>query len=150
MAVAKIVSGGQTGADRASLDWAIDHGIEHGGWCPEGRLAEDGVIPNRYNLTELIGGGYRARTRANVRVSDATLIVSIDPALTGGSRQTAAFAKTLGKPCIHVQLQIDWRMLLRHWLDEHCIRILNVAGPRASTVPGISAFTTEVLDSLIP
>ena len=150
MAVTKIVSGGQTGADRAALDWAISHGIEHGGWCPEGRLAEDGSIPERYNVTELPGAGYRARTKANVRDSDATLIMSIDPTLTGGSRQTAAFAKTLRKPWIHVHPQIDWRMVLRHFLDEHRITILNVAGPRAGTVPGISAFTTEVLDSLIP
>ena len=145
----KIVSGGQTGADRAALDWAISHGIEHGGWCPEGRLAEDGVIPDRYNLMELIGAGYRARTKANVRDSDATLIVSIDPTLTGGSRQTAAFARTLGKPFLHINPQMDWKPALRQFLEANGISVLNVAGPRASTTPGISDFIFEVLDQLL-
>lgn len=147
--VSRIVSGGQTGADRAALDWAINHGIEHGGWCPEGRLAEDGAIPLRYNLTELSGAGYRARTKANVRDSDATLIVSMDGILTGGSRQTMVFAKSMDKPCIHVHPQIEWRTALRHWSASHPIAILNVAGPRASTAPEIADFTLEVLDCLM-
>ncbi len=92
-----IVSGGQTGADRAALDWAISRGIPHGGWCPAGRMAEDGVIPNHYRLTEMPdGGGYRERNRANVADSDATLIVSLSPRLSSGSRATAEFAKELG------------------------------------------------------
>ncbi len=147
--VSRIVSGGQTGADRAALDWAINHGIEHGGWCPEGRLAEDGAIPARYNLTELSGAGYRARTKANVRDSDATLIVSMDWTLTGGSRQTMAFAKSLGKPWIHVHPQVEWGSALRQWSAGHPIAILNVAGPRASTAPEIVNFTAEVLDNLM-
>lgn len=78
-----IVSGGQTGVDRAALDWAIKHEIPHGGWCHEGRMAEDGVIGVVYQLLELPGGGYRQRTKANVKDSDATLIVSMAPTLSG-------------------------------------------------------------------
>ena len=147
--VSRIVSGGQTGADRAALDWAINHGIEHGGWCPEGRLAEDGAIPLRYKLTELSGAGYRARTKANVRDSDATLIVSMNSILSGGSKQTMVFAKTMGKPWIHVHPQIEWRAALQNWSAGHPIAILNVAGPRASTAPKILEFTFEVLDCLL-
>lgn len=98
MKIARIVSGGQTGADRAALDWAIEHGVPHGGWCPAGRRAEDGTIPARYQLEELLqGGGYRRRTKANVRDSDATLIVSIEPVLTGGSNETRLFTQRLGQ-----------------------------------------------------
>jgi hypothetical protein len=141
----KIISGGQTGADRAALDWAIAHGIEHGGWCPKGRLAEDGVIPVRYQVVELAGAGYRARTKANVRDGDGTLIVSIEPSLSGGSRLTAEFAKALEKPCLHVHPAMGWRDALEKWLAVNHVRVLNVAGPRVSSEPGVVAFTGEVL-----
>ena len=71
-----IVSGGQTGVDRAALDWAIEKGWPHGGYCPKGRIAEDGLIPGKYNLKEIKSGKYRIRTRLNVIHSDATLILS--------------------------------------------------------------------------
>jgi hypothetical protein len=142
----KIVSGGQTGADRAALDWAIENGIEHGGWCPEGRLAEDGVIPAHYQVVELAGAGYRARTKANVRDSDATLIISIEPVLTTGSKHTQLFAQAFGKPCQHIYPAMDWRHAIKAWLDSNAIQVLNIAGPRASSEPEISSFTTEVLE----
>ncbi len=82
----KIISGGQTGADRAALDFAIARGIPHGGWCPRGRLAEDGTIPALYQLSETPGPDHAQRTEWNVRDSDGTVIFSIAPALTGGSR----------------------------------------------------------------
>ena len=85
----KIVSGGQTGADRAGLDWAISMGIPHGGWCPRGRKAEDGVIPARYQLTETKSADYLTRTRWNVRDSNATVIFTLKPTLSGGSLRTA-------------------------------------------------------------
>jgi hypothetical protein len=144
----KIISGGQTGADRAALDWAIAHGVEHGGWCPEGRLAEDGVIPMRYQVVELAGGGYRARTKANVRESDATLIISIDSSLSGGSRLTAEFAKAFEKPCLHVYPAMDWRDALEGWLEVNPVRVLNVAGPRLSSEPDVVDYACEVLDYL--
>ena len=146
--VLKIVSGGQTGADRAALDWAIVNRLPHGGWCPEGRLAEDGRIPDRYDLKELTGAGYRARTKANVRDSDGTLIISLDPNLTGGSRQTAIFAKSLSKPCLHVHPSADWQTTLQRWIASNAIAVLNVAGPRAGGAPAVGNFVKEVLDGL--
>jgi hypothetical protein len=148
--IERIVSGGQTGADRAALDWAIAHGVPHGGWCPAGRVAEGGVIPPRYELTEMPdGGGYRQRTKANVRDSDATLIVSMAPELTGGSRETMLFAQRLAKPWLHLHPGMDWRSALQTWIDATAISTLNVAGPRASDAPDIGSFTVEVLDALV-
>ena len=146
--ILRIVSGGQTGADRAALDWAIANGLQHGGWCPEGRLAEDGRIPDRYGLRELPGAGYRARTKANVRDSDGTLIISLAPNLTGGSWQTAVFAKSLGKPCLHIHPMPEWQTTLQRWIASNAIAVLNVAGPRASGAPTIGVFVVEVLDEL--
>ena len=74
--IERIISGGQIGVDRAALDWAIAHNIQHGGWCPTGRRAEDGIIPERYRLREAPGRNYQQRTKWNVRDSDATLIVT--------------------------------------------------------------------------
>ena len=100
--IQRIVSGGQTGADRAGLDWAILEHIAHGGWCPLGRIAEDGLISSRYELEELPTGGYRARTRQNVFESDGTLIVN-GGELGGGTLQTLCFAEQLGKPYLVIQ-----------------------------------------------
>ena len=88
----KIISGGQTGADRAALDWAIEHSISHGGWCPKGRMAENGKIDSRYQLEETPSQDYAQRTQWNVRDSDATLIFSIGQNLLGGSLLTKNFA----------------------------------------------------------
>lgn len=143
----RIVSGGQTGADRAALDWAIARNIPHGGWCPAGRLAEDGTIPGLYALTELPGSGYRQRTRANVQDADATMILSLAAELTGGSAATAEFARRFGKPWLHLHPRMEWRERLANWLQGNSIETLNVAGPRASTEPAIAAFVIEVLDA---
>jgi hypothetical protein len=145
-----IISGGQTGADRAALDWAIARGILHGGWCPAGRLAEDGAIPERYALIELPSGGYRQRTRANVLEADATLIISLAPTLTGGSLATANFARRFGKLWLHVHPGGSWRECLAVWQQGVPIKTLNVAGPRASMEPRIATFVLEVLDAIIP
>ena len=145
----KIVSGGQTGADRAALDWAIDHAIPHGGWCPRGRRAEDGAIPARYLLSETPSERYQERTEWNVRDSDGTVNLSLSDALTGGSRITAERAQALGKPCLHVSRQSDGAAAaeaLRRFVDEHAIAVLNVAGPRASGEPGVGAFVRATLD----
>src|SRR5262249_50774009 len=143
-------SGGQTGADRAALDWAIAHDIPHGGWCPKGRLAEDGPIDPRYQLQETPTAHYAQRTECrNVRDSDGTVVFSIKAMLTGGSRKTFDLAREQGKPVLHL-----WRKggpdypegLLRWFLGEYQIRILNVAGPRASHEPGVAAFVAQVLE----
>jgi hypothetical protein len=146
----RIVSGGQTGVDRTALDWAMAHHIPHGGWCPAGRTAEDGVIPDRYALTEMPNqGGYAQRTEANVRDSDATLIVSLAPTLSEGSLATRDFASQLRKHCIHIHPAEGWKTRLDQWWRDHPIQILNVAGPRASHEPGVMLFTREVLDEVL-
>jgi Circularly permutated YpsA SLOG family len=91
-----IVSGGQTGADRAALDWALARGIECGGWCPKGRKAEDGPIDPKYPLKETPSAAYIQRTEWNVRDSDATVVFSVNPFLTGGSKSTVEFARKHG------------------------------------------------------
>lgn len=147
--VRKIVSGGQTGADRAALDWAIARGLDHGGWCPRGRRAEDGTIASRYRLTETPGDGYVERTERNVRDSDGTVILSVRETLTGGSRRTAELARQHGRPCLHLSRAAsptDAGLRLRGFVRAYGIRVLNVAGPRASSERAIGAFVTETLD----
>lgn len=146
MALEKIISGGQTGADRAALDWAIENSVPHGGWCPQGRRAEDGVIPKRYTLEETPQADYSERTKWNIRDADATLIVTLDANLNGGSLLTRDYAQTIGKPCLHVILGDNWRQEVRDFFQRHFIRTLNVAGPRASSAPGIERLVYEVLD----
>ena len=124
----RIVSGGQTGADRAALDWAIEEGIPYGGWVPEGRATEDGRISERYVLQELSGAGYRERTKQNVIDSDGTLIVNLGE-LSGGTLMTLRFAEQLNKPCLVIQAKGNLRRehadQLNQWSHSHCIQTLN-------------------------
>ena len=145
----KIISGGQTGADHAALDWAIANGIPHGGWCPRGRRAGDGVIDGRYQLTETPSGDYAQRTCWNVRDSDGTLIVSLTPDLSGGSLGTLEIARRLGKPCLHLHPGNLKPSAIREFIAQHAIRVLNVAGPRESNQPGIGEYVREVLDAAL-
>jgi hypothetical protein len=142
----RIISGGQTGADRAALDWAIARGIAHGGWCPRGRRAEDGRIAKRYDLIETPSRDYEQRTRWNVRDSDGTLIVSRAAELTGGSAYTARCAERLARPWLHVHLGVDDAQTIRTFLERHRIRTLNVAGPRASSDAGIYEYVFGLLE----
>ena len=146
----KIVSGGQTGADRAALDWALQRGVAHGGWCPKGRLASDGPLPERYLLRETDSAGYRQRTKLNVRDSDATLIFNTG-VLDGGTLQTVRFAQTLGKPHLVVQIdepaQESVAQRIRVWLTEGQFSVLNVAGPREEKRPGVYACVAVMLDA---
>jgi hypothetical protein len=145
----RVVSGGQTGADRAALDWAIARGIPYGGWCPRGRKAEDGTIPRRYRLTETPSDTYLQRTEWNVRDSDGTAIFSLAETLTGGSRRTAELARQYGKPWLHLAKDVtgkDAEELLRRFARENHIRVLNVAGPRASAEPMVGEFVRAILD----
>lgn len=136
----KIISGGQTGADQAALDAAINLGIPHGGWLPRGRKTETGPLSRKYKLTELPSAKYRDRTEKNIQESDGTLIISLGP-LTGGSALTEALALRHDRPCLHLNLHlIDQRegiAALMQWMAEHQIETLNVAGPRASGEPRI-------------
>jgi hypothetical protein len=133
----RVVSGGQTGVDRAALDVAIALGIAHGGWCPRGRRAEDGVIPERYRLREHASADYAARTEQNVVDSDATLIVARGEP-TGGTALTRDLALRHGKPHLVVDLDVPQDpAAVRDWIGAHHVRTLNVAGPRESQQPGV-------------
>jgi hypothetical protein len=142
-----IVSGGQTGADRAALDWALKHNLPCGGWCPKGRKAEDGPIDSKYPLKETPSSSYLQRTEWNVRDSDATVLFSIQPTLSGGSKRTMEFARKQEKPCLHLcaadSAPAD---RLKAFTEEHRVTILNVAGPRASNEPGVGEFVMRILD----
>ncbi len=150
--IEKVVSGGQTGVDRAALDAAIHAGIGCGGWCPRGRRAEDGVIPERYPLKQTSGPGYVERTRRNVEDSDGTLILaSGEPA--GGTLATLCHARRIGKPALVVdpaepagKARLDGIM---EWLADHRIRVLNVAGPRESGQPGIYDDARDLMAGLL-
>jgi len=147
-ALKRIVSGGQTGADRAALDFARAHNIPHGGWCPQGRLAEDGELDFCYRLRETPSPAYEQRTEWNVRDSDATVIFSITKDLIGGSKLTVEFATRYNKPCLHLSKEthgVSAAELLQRFIEEHKIQTLNVAGPRASSEAGIAGFTESVL-----
>lgn len=137
--VRKIVSGGQTGVDRAGLDAALALGLAAGGWCPRGRRAEDGPVPERYPLTETTSAAYGVRTRLNVRDSDATLILCRGP-LTGGTRLTAEIARRMGRPLRIADLSRRVQApAAAAWLRGNGVRRLNIAGPRESQAPGIGA-----------
>jgi predicted Rossmann fold nucleotide-binding protein DprA/Smf involved in DNA uptake len=146
-----IISGGQTGADRAALDFAISRGIPHGGWCPLGRRAEDGVLDARYQMRETESRNYRQRTRRNVADSDATLILNLGE-LVDGSLATRQFAEQANKPVCVVPLDADDLAAevkrVREWLAERGIAVLNVAGPRESKRPGVYRQALAFLEAL--
>ena len=147
--LAKIVSGGQTGVDRAALDAAIEAGLPHGGWCPLGRLAEDGPIPRQYELAETDSEDYRFRTECNVVDSCGTLILYCRP-LVGGSLLTARLAETHQRPCLPVDLSRRHSVAeILGWLKEWRVATLNVAGPRESTQPGVYRRAHKLLTSLL-
>lgn len=150
---AKLISGGQTGVDRAALDVALQLGIPHGGWVPSGRLAEDGVIPERYReLQECATTEYAQRTESNVRDADATLVLSHGK-LSGGSALTVELAHRLGKPLLHLDLKAqDFATAcqrLRDWLHAEAPAVLNVAGPRASEDASIYAASQSILTAVL-
>lgn len=151
-AIKTIISGGQTGVDRAALDFAIERGIETGGFVPKGRLAEDGPLPETYrNLTETDSADPAERTRLNVETSDATLIISRG-GLFGGSALTRQIAQSAGKPFLHVDLAAstieDAVNEASEWLvGVNCER-LNVAGPRASEDGEVDDLTRRFLREL--
>lgn len=135
--IQKIISGGQTGVDRAGLDAAIEFGLPVGGVCPKDRKAEDGPIPDLYSLTELSSSSYAVRTERNVKDSDGTLVLNIGN-LSGGTAKTAEYARRHGKPYLIVQLDhTSTPDTVLTWLEQNQIKILNIAGPRESKHPGL-------------
>ena len=143
--IARIVSGGQTGVDRAALDVAIALQIPHGGWCPLGRIAEDGPIPDRYQLAEHPSPKYSDRTKLNVLDSDATLVL-YGAILEGGTFKTYRYAENLGKPCLKVKLTHPGRIeRVQKWLVDNSVQTLNIAGPRESKEPELYQRTVDFL-----
>jgi hypothetical protein len=148
----KIISGGQTGADQGALDAAIACGIPHGGAIPAGRKTEAGMLPRSYDMTEMESGCYTDRTERNVIDGDGTLILSHGP-LTGGSALTEKIARQLDKPCLHIDFAAV-KMDRAHqnagaWIEASGIKVLNVAGPRASSDPTIYQLTRDLIVLLL-
>lgn len=149
----KIISGGQTGVDRAGLDVAIALNIEHGGWCPKGRRSESGIIPERYSLAETSTPGYEERTFKNLTEADATLIL-FSGALNGGTKMTFEKCRELKKSCYTIdltELEEKYDLVFNFLVFIKCppeVEVLNVAGPRESKVPGIHSTAFEVLHRL--
>lgn len=155
-----IVSGGQTGVDRAALDFAIAHAIAHEGWCPRGRRAEDGPLAERYLLKETPSYRYTERTAWNVRDSDATVIFSIAPHLKGGTALTLEEARLQQKPSLHLArdatplgttaagIRASAERLLA-FVSAHQVERLNVAGPRATQEPDGASFVWGVLSAAL-
>ncbi|MBE9549882.1 MAG: putative molybdenum carrier protein [Proteobacteria bacterium] len=148
----EVISGGQTGVDRAALDTAIRYDLACGGWCPPGRLAEDGPLSNHYPLTELKSGGYPARTRRNVKDADATLI--IHGGVAGrGTGLTINTCKQLDKPMLILNLKgvnansdfSEQKKSITEFLNTHKVKVLNVAGPRASGWAGGYGLSRKIL-----
>lgn len=158
--ISVIISGGQTGADRGALDFAIEKGIKHGGWCPLGRKSEDKVIPSRYSLTETTTSLYPARTRMNIRDSDATIIFSSD-INSKGSLLTTKFCIEMKKPYytflldknnlnrLNTNYLINNYQRILKWLNKIKPQILNIAGTRESHCPGIQKKVFQILNMLL-
>ena len=146
----KIISGGQTGTDRAALDFAIRHNVSHGGWVPKGRKAEDGRIPDIYQLQETPTDSYRARTEQNVVDSDGTLIISHGELIRrSGSAYTVQMARKYRRPWLHLdmdRLSVERAaQMVQSWVTENKIEVLNVAGPRQSEDPAIYDTALKIL-----
>jgi hypothetical protein len=173
----RIVSGGQTGVDRGALDAALELGVDCGGWCPAGRLAEDEMIPERYPVIELTDGGYAERTAQNVADSDGTLIISNGKPI-GGTRETVERCMQMQKPYLVIDCKvvpidqaIDLAVGFVSHLSSRAIAIeltnvrtrltaekapsrrgnlvLNVAGPRASQWPEGNAVTSQIISAIL-
>ena len=146
----KIISGGQTGADRAALDVAMDLDIPHGGWILKGRKTEDGTLPDRYHLQEMPTYSYPKRSEQNVMDSDGTLILSHGK-LTGSSALTLKLAEKHHKERLHIDLTktnaFEAGRAINTWIMRNEIKVLNVAGPRASKDPEIYDATYKALNA---
>jgi hypothetical protein len=147
----KIISGGQTGADLGALDAAIKLELPHGGWTPKGRKTENGPLPQAYRLKETSTSHYSQRTKRNVIEADGTLIVS-HGTLTGGSAYCRAMAVKHGKPFLHIDLNqitpFAAAISIKNWIMEYHLRILNVAGPRASKDPKIYKAVFSLIEAV--
>lgn len=159
-----IISGGQTGTDRAALDAAIALNIPYGGWCPKGRIDEIDVIPKKYSgLTEISGEfkteqeNYDTRTKHNIRDSDGTLILvpkkPLPPKIKDGTLLTIKEVERQKKPHLEIDLSEPMEKKIDaiiNWVEKHNIQILNIAGPRETSSPGIYQASLEVIENVLP
>jgi len=148
----KIISGGQTGVDQAALDVALELDIPCGGWCPRGRWSEDGPIDERYPLVESSSADPSERTERNVRDSNGTLIIArlTKGELTGGTALTHRIAVELGRPLLLADPRDPQApRAIAAWLQDNSIAVLNVAGPRESTRPGIYDLAVVLLRAVL-
>ncbi|MHA3770600.1 putative molybdenum carrier protein [Verrucomicrobiota bacterium sgz303538] len=144
----KFISGGQAGAERAVLDWAIENQVEYGGWCPQGRRAEDGEISAEYALLETRTRNYAEAIEQNTRHSDATLIVTIGRKLDGALKHTIEVARRAHKPYLHLSKNLllsDNAQQLRDFIQDKKVSSLHVTGTRASEESGIEEFVSALL-----
>ena len=152
IAMIKIISGGQTGVDRAALDAALELNVACGGWCPKGRLAEDGVIAAHYPLQEMAQASYSQRTRRNVLDSDASLVI-YDDELEGGTKETVNYCYSHDKLCCLIdlaELTPDQAVTrITAFISKYEIGVLNVAGPRASKQPAIYARARQIMNEVL-
>ncbi|MEE8185195.1 MAG: putative molybdenum carrier protein [Thermodesulfobacteriota bacterium] len=147
--IKKVLSGGQTGVDRAALDIAMEMGLTCGGWCPKWRKAEDGIIPERYPLKETASDVYSQRTEWNVRDSDGTLIITYGKP-SGGTALTIRFASEMDKPCLVLDpVGNDSLQNFHEWVKRYRISTLNIAGPRETTMPGIYEKAMDFLRKIL-
>ena len=147
----RIISGGQTGVDRAALDAALEQNCPCGGWCPKGRKAEDGPLSAHYPLKETESSDYRVRTERNVKEADGTLVLTWEKP-TGGTAFTIKVAHKHEKPCLVLDLEKGNDQMVRmiqNWLRENNIQVLNVAGPRESKVPGIYGTARGFIEEVV-
>lgn len=152
IACQKIISGGQTGVDRGALDACLEHSFNCGGWCPKGRLAEDGVIDKKYPLRETEEIEYSARTIKNMEEADGTLIIAPEN-ISGGTLFTYEMAKKKNKPVLlivpdPVENSLKISTIIK-WLISHSVKTLNVAGPRESQWPGASSKSRQIVGELL-
>ncbi len=148
----RIISGGQTGVDQAALDVALELGIPCGGWCPRGRWSEAGPIDEHYPLTESPSADPAERTERNVGDADGTLIIALGGGenLTGGTALTRRLAVSQRQPMLAVDpTDPGAPEAVTQWIEQHAIRALNVAGPRASVQPGIGELAAALLREVL-
>ena len=143
----KIISGGQTGVDRGALDACLEFNLSCGGWCPFGRRAEDGIIPEKYPLQETDSSDYSSRTLKNILDSDATLVISTLP-MKGGTKLTAELTKQHNKSLFVFAPENDFRDIII-WLIKNNVKTLNVAGPRESDWKDAYKFSYQLITKLI-
>ena len=152
MRLGKIISGGQTGVDRGALSAALDYNFPCGGWCPHARLAEDGIIPDKYPVIELLDANYLRRTIKNVEDSEGTVILYFNY-LEGGTQETLFYCIKQKKPyklidATQISIQQSANLIVQ-FVNDYDLQILNVAGPRLSKVPQCYEYSYQTISQAI-